>query len=164
MRLMLSALLWLLALLFVWISATMPFMLPAQAAKDRAYYERFKAAAIVIDREKRVPPEAVLSTFQTKQSYPFISVSTEVPFDCDSSFKKAPTDRIVLSFWRSEWTECYAHPSGRTTLGMTVQGYLKSGLAVQIVAYWLIAAGAAWGANRLGRKRGAPDDLASIGS
>jgi hypothetical protein len=51
----------------------MVFVLAAQAAEDRAYFEQFKAAAAYITQHGKVP-----------------------------------ADRFILSFWRGEWSECYA--------------------------------------------------------
>lgn len=149
MRMILSLSFALIAIALTIIGTMMPRMLPAQAARDRAYYETFKAAADSIRANGRLPAEEVLRRTQTLQSYPFIRSSLTIPSDCDRSFKTAPGDRLVLSFWRGEWTECYAHPSGRTTLPMSVRAYLLSGVGANLVVYWLLAAGAAWCAFRL---------------
>jgi hypothetical protein len=81
--------------------------------------------------------------------------------DCDPVFKQAASDRFVLSFWRGEWSECYGHPSGRTTLPLTVSDYLLSGLGVDLAIYWLIALAAGWGAIRLWR--GQPSPASNVG-
>lgn len=120
----------------------MPLTLPAQAAKDRAYYEQFKAAASYLDQHGRLPPDSI--------------ITTDPALDCDPSFTKAESDRFVLSFWRGEWSECYGHPSGRTTLPLTVSGYLRSGLGLELVTYWLIAIAAGWSAFRLWRAKPSP--------
>ena len=120
----------------------MPLTLPEQAAEDRAYYERFKAAASYLDQHGRLPSD--------------LTVTTEPALDCDPSFTKVESDRFVLSFWRGEWSECYAHPSGRTTLPLTVSGYLRNGLGLQLAIYWLIAIAAGWGAFRLWKGRPSP--------
>jgi hypothetical protein len=149
MRMIFCLLLGLIAIAFVLIGTTMPFMLPSQATKDRAYYQQFKAAAAHMDRNGRLLASEPGGWREKDGTGPLIQSSVKTPFDCDPSFKRAPADRLVLSFWRGEWTECYAYPSGRTTLPMSVGAYLLSGVGVNIAIYWLLAAGAAWGAIRL---------------
>jgi hypothetical protein len=154
-------LLGLVAAAFALIGTTMPLMLPAQAAKDRAYYEQFRAAAAYIDRNRKLPGKEALRRFEGATTGPSIwSSLNTTPFDCDSSFRKAATDRLVLSFWRGEWSECYAYPSGQTTLMMSVRAYLLSGVGINLLIYWFIAAIAAWGAIRLrtGRRGSASSD------
>ena len=150
MRTIFCLLLTLIAVGFALIGTTMPFMLSAQAATDRVYYEQFKTAAAYVSRNGNLPVDQALRKLQNTTNGPSIwsSLST-TPFDCDPSFKKAAADQLILSFWRGEWSECYAYPSGRTTLPMSVRGYLLSGLGVNLVIYWFIAIGAAWGAIRL---------------
>jgi hypothetical protein len=127
----------LLSAFFVFVGVAMLLTLPAQVAEDRAYYEQFKAAASYRDQHGRLPPDS--------------TVTTNPALDCEPSFAKAKSDRFVLSFWRGEWSECYAHPSGRTTLPANVWGYLRGGLGLNLVLSWLIAIAAAWGAFRLRR-------------
>lgn len=155
MRLILSLLLGLVAAGFALVGIAMPFHLPAQAADDRAYYEQFKTAAAYIDRSGKLPAGEELRRLESVTGPSIWASLSTTPLDCDPSFTKAPTDRIILSFWRGEWSECYAHPSGRTTLPGSVRAYLLSGLGVNLALYWLIAAGAAWGAIRL-RTRNRP--------
>jgi hypothetical protein len=148
MRIIYSLLLSLLAVAFGLIGTTMPFMLPSQAAKDRAYYQQFRAAAAHIDKTGQLPAIEFGGWRETAGTGVLITPSQAVPSDCDPSFKKAPADRLILSFWRGEWTECYAYPSGRTTLPMSVRAYLLSGVGTNLMIYWLLAIGAAWGAIR----------------
>ncbi|WP_374296245.1 hypothetical protein [Sphingomonas sp.] len=154
MRTILCLLLGIVAAAFALIGTTMPLMLPAQAAKDRAYYQQFRVAAAYIDRNGALPEGEALRRFEDATSGPSIwSSLNTTPLDCDPSFRKAPTDRLILSFWRGEWSECYAYPSGQTTLPMSVRAYLISGVGLNLVIYWLIAAVAAWGAIRLRPRR-----------
>jgi len=155
MRTILCLVLGLVAVFFAFLGGTMPLMLPSQAAKDRAYYQQFKTAAAYIDKNGKIPANELGSWRITGDAGLLILSSPEIPEDCDPSFKKAPADRLILSFWRGEWTECYAYPSGRTTLPMSTRAYLLSGLGMNLVIYWLLAAGAAWGAMRLRPRRGA---------
>lgn len=155
MRMIFCLLLGLIAVFFAFVGGTMPLMLPSQAAKDRAYYQQFKAAAAYVAKNGQLPASELGGWRNTGDAGPLIQSSLKIPGDCASSFKKAPADSLILSFWRGEWTECYAYPSGRTTLPMSVQAYLLSGLGINLVIYWLLAAGAAWGAIRLRPQRGA---------
>ena len=155
MRIFFCFLLGLVAVFFAFVGGTMPLMLPSQAAIDRAYYQKFKAAAAYIEKNGKLPATELGGWRNTGDAGLLILSSPQIPDDCDPSFKKAPADRLILSFWRGEWTECYAYPSGRTTLPMSVQAYLLSGVGMNVVIYWLLAAGAAWGAIRLRPRRGA---------
>lgn len=149
MRLILCLLLGLIAVFFAFVGGTMPFILPSQAARDRAYYQQFKVAAAYIDKNGNLPASELGGWRGPDSTSVLIRSSATIPEDCDPSFKKAAADRLILSFWRGEWTECYAYPSGRTTLPMSVRAYLISGLGFNLVIYWLLAAGAGWGAFRL---------------
>ena len=154
MRTILFLLLSLIAMGFALIGTAMPFHLPAQAAEDRTYYEQFRTAAAYIDRGGKLPAAEELRRLDSVTTGPSIGPSlTTTPLGCDSSFTKAPTDRLVLSFWRGEWSECYAYPSGRTTLPRSVKAYLLSGLGVDLAIYWLIATVAVWGAIRFRPRR-----------
>jgi hypothetical protein len=155
MRIVFCLLLGLVAVFFALIGGTMPLLLPSQAAEDRAYYQQFKVAAAYIDNNGQLPATEPGGWRDKRDVGPLIRSSAEIAKDCDPSFKKAPSDRLILSFWRGEWTECYAYPSGRTTLPMSVQAYLLSGVGMNLVIYWLLAAGAAWGAIGLRPRRGA---------
>ena len=139
---------------FTFVGGTMPLIPPSQAAKDRAYYQQFKIAAAYIDKNGQLPESEPGGWRNPVGDGPLIQSSPDISDDCDPAFKKAPADKRVLSFWRGEWTECYAYPSGRTTLPMSVEAYLFSGLGMNLIVYWLLAAVAAWGAIRLRPRRG----------
>ena len=149
MRVIFCILLGFIAVFFAIIGAAVPLMLPSQAAKDRAYYQQFRTAAAYIGKNGQLPENDLGGWRNTGGAGPLIQSSSKIPEDCDPSFKKAPADTVILSFWRGEWTECYAYPSGRTTLPMSVQAYLLSGTGMNLAIDWLLAAGAAWGAIRL---------------
>lgn len=155
MRTMFCLLLTLVAVVFAFLGGTMPLMLPLQAAKDRTYYYQFKAAAAYIDKHGKLPTNEMGGWQNAGDAGLLILPSPNIPDDCDPSFKKAPTDRLILSFWRGEWTECYAYPSGRTTLPMSVRAYLLSDIGVNLMIYWLIAVAAAWAAIRVRPRKGA---------
>ena len=154
MRTGISLLLWLVAFFFAFVGATIPLMLPSQAADDRAYYQQFRQAAAYVDSNGHLPTEAELRRRNVYLDGVTIWSSLAImPQGCDADFSGAKSDRFVLGFWRGEWFECYAHPSGRTTLPMSVAAYLASGLGYNLAIYWLIAIGAGWGAIRLRRAK-----------
>jgi hypothetical protein len=163
MRVISCILLSLIAAFFALVGGVIPLMLPSQAVKDRAYFQQFKAAAANIDKHGQLTATDLGGWSSTGQT-PFIQSSLETPSDCDSSFGKAPADTLVLSFWRGEWTECYAYPSGHTTLPMSVQAYLLSGVGMTVAVYWLLAMSAAWGAIRLRPRRSASASPSSNGT
>jgi len=141
-------------LFFVCIGLTIPAQLPSQAAKDRDYYSQFRQAAVYIDKHKKMPDSAVRATAVRRRVIlsiapnigPSLAISQS---DCLPDFEKSKTDHFILSFWRGEWSECYAYPSGRTTLHLSTKAYLLSGLGVEIAIYWLLAILSGWGAARL---------------
>ena len=149
MRMILCLLLGLVAAFFAFVGLAMTLVLPLQAEKDRAYYQQFKVATVHLDDKDHLPETELGGWRATPDARALIRSSSAVPGDCDPSFKKAAPDRVVLSFWRGERTECYAYPSGRTTLPMSVSGYLFSGLGMSLLLCWLLAASAALGAIRL---------------
>lgn len=149
MRMIWFTLMSLVAGLFAFIGSTMPFMLRSQAAEDQGYYDQFRTTAADIERNGEQPDVEILLKRDRGPNEVLILSAPTKPSDCDPSFEPAKSDRFVLWFWRGEWRECYAHPSGRTSLPLTVQAYLRAGLGRDLLIYWLIAAAAAWGAIRL---------------
>lgn len=131
----------------------MPLTLASQAARDRSYYQEFEQVAAYagryVQQNGQLPDDALLRHLDLHAADPMISSLTTSPMACDPNFKKAANDRFVLSFWRGEWSECYAYPSGRTTLPMSIDSYLLSSLGIELIGCWLIALIAAWGAVRL---------------
>ena len=147
-------LLCLVAFFFAFVGGTIPLTLPRQAAEDRAYYQQFRQAAAYVDRNGHLPTEAELRRRTVYLEGVTIWSSVAImPQGCDAEFFQAKSDRFVLGFWRGEWSECYAYPSGRTTLPMSVTAYLASGLGYDLAIYWLISIGAGWGAIRLRRAK-----------
>ena len=139
----------LVAVLSAYAGSGMPLMLPSQAAMDRAYYKDFESAASYINTHGKLPANDQDGLRGSGHADRVIRSTSDIPSDCDHSFVKAPNDRLVLSFWRGEWTECYAYPSGRTTLSTSVRSYVVS----KVVFWWLLAAGALWSAIHLRPRR-----------
>jgi hypothetical protein len=106
-----AGLLALIAIFFVLAGIAMPMMLPAQVAKNRTYYQQFEKAATYVNLYGRLPDAKVLNRWADEAGGPSIWHSLQgQPFECAPDFAKAPSDRFVLSFWRGEWSECYAYP------------------------------------------------------
>ena len=154
MRAVLLCLLIAITVIFAMLAIATPLMLRSQAADDRAYYQQFRQAAAYIDKNGHMPTPEQLRSMGWPPNSPVISLVVGWT-DCEAPFEKLKSDRFVLGFWRGEWSECYAYPSGKTTLPMSVRGYILSGLGRNIVLYGLIAGVAGWGAVRLikGKRR-----------
>jgi hypothetical protein len=156
MRAVLLGLLIATTVIFAMLAIATPLMLRTQAADDRAYYQQFRQAAAYIDKNGHMPTPEQLRSMGWPPNSPVTSLVVGSA-DCDAPFEKLKSDRFVLGFWRGEWSECYAYPSGKTTLPMSVRSYILSGLWRNIILYGLIAGVAGWGAIRLiKRKRRAP--------
>ena len=119
-----------------------------QSRINRIYYDEFKVAAEYVRRTGRVPERPLTQPTDGRSIYPLGLDGA----DCGPDFSKLASDRFVLSFWRGEWTECYAFPSGRTTLAMSVGAYMRSGFWQLFVGVWAMGIAALWGAIRLTRR------------
>jgi hypothetical protein len=114
--------------------------LPSWAAQDRVFYAWIKGVAAYHDRTGHLPPKYVQYGPGGSQEGPWIWVErcmsndTEVP-----DFKEASSDRYSLSFWEGDFWQCYSVPSGKTTMPMSVNGYLKSNAGREILIYETIA-------------------------
>lgn len=146
------------AMFFLLMAASLPSQLREQAKQDRAYYEQFhRAAAYAANyahgHKGRMPSDEELQKLgDTSDAGAIWGSLTTSGADCDS-FKKAPADQFTLWFWRGEWGECFAYPSGKTTLSLSSSAYFRSGLWVDWAAYWLIGITTAYLAVRLWRRR-----------
>ncbi|NIJ22230.1 hypothetical protein FHS95_003945 [Sphingomonas naasensis] len=133
------------------IGVFLPLDLASQAKTDRFYYAQFEQAAAHVERTGHLPGPAQLGVLEGRSISPLSMAAPQAASDCGSRFQTEASDRFVLSFWRGEWTECYAHPSGRTTLPMSAVAYLKEGAWQLFALLWIVAIGAIWGAIRLTR-------------
>jgi len=133
---------------FTLFTIEVPLMLPSQAADDRVYYNQFKQVAAFVDKTGHLPTPHQLLSWGWPSVNPAISVAVS-PAGCEGAFEKQESDRFVLSFWRGEWFECYAYPSGKTSLPMSVSAYLLSGLGFELGLSALVAGAAGYGALRL---------------
>jgi hypothetical protein len=158
-RILVSAFLGTVAAIFLLIAVALPFTLRSQAAQDRDYYRQFYEAAVYVDRyaaehQGRLPDDEIIRNLgdQGNARAIWFSLSTGGG-ECEGSFQKHSGDRFVLWFWRGEWGECFAYPSGKTTLPMSVSAYLRSGLGIEWAAWLLIAIAAGYGSVRIVRRK-----------
>ena len=86
MRTFFSLLLALVAMLSAAVGVIMPLTLPAQAARNREYYEHFKAAAAHIDKNGNLPANELGGWRNKGNTGPLIRASLKIPIDCDPSF------------------------------------------------------------------------------
>lgn len=142
------------AALLLMFSLSMPVSLVQQAAQDRAYlagFERAAAYASAYQRQHRqLPDDLALRQWASRQPGAFDSSLSIAATGCEEEgFAADKRDGFVLSFWRGEWSECYAAPSGRTTMGMSLAGYLYGGLGAQVLVSFLLGLLLAWAAWRI---------------
>ncbi|MES2989391.1 MAG: hypothetical protein V4808_15940 [Pseudomonadota bacterium] len=126
------------------------FLLPGQAAKDRQALTQLKVAAEYAMRfeaaNRRLPDSEQLQAWAKAQGIDMQSISTS-PLGCLNDFMKPRDDAVLVGYWAGEWAECYAAPSGATTLAPSVWALLMSGLALTLASYLaigLLAGLAAW--------------------
>lgn len=128
-----------LATFFLFLGIFMPFSLLDQAEDERRYLREFETVAAHADMVRRssghVVDDLELQQWAVGQQLQ-IGRSLLLSTDNCPGFAKGRGDRFEVSFWRGEWTECYAAPSGRTTLNPSLWALLKSGLAIDIAAHW----------------------------
>lgn len=145
MRRALIALLSLLAALCILVGVAVPVGLASQARQDRAYYKQFQRVsaytAAFAGQHGHLPPEATIAKaiILSPPMDELYALPPKAPSICDRTFQVAPGDRLVLWFWRGEWAECFAYPSGRTTLPMTFASYLSGNLGLPLLFVWLSA-------------------------
>ena len=143
MKRVITALLLLVAALCTLVGVAIPFGLATQARQDRAYYEQFRRAGAFVaafERQHGYPPAdaALGKAISLSPVDDLHSLPPTAPTLCDGSFRTTSRDRLVLWFWRGEWAECFAYPSGRTTLPMTVASYLHGNLGLLLLLDWLL--------------------------
>jgi hypothetical protein len=149
------------AILFFLLAATLPFQLQEQALEDRAYYQQFRQAAAYAERyaslnKGRIPDDVLQGPGDRSDAKGIWASLSLHGSNCGADFRHEPADRFTLSFWRGEWHECFAHPSGKTSLPMSLMGYLRGGLGWQWAVWWFVGMAAAYAACmflRMGQRR-----------
>jgi hypothetical protein len=142
-------------------------LLPIEAARNRAVYSVVEQYAQIVDAMPAAPRNAALH--DVTASFKGIRIWPSRPGVCDGGAFDAPSDRFDLGFFGNgpednfalSWWHCYAYPSGKTNLQLSVWDYLAGAAGWQVAAYALIAAIAAiagYAARSLGA-RGKPRSL-----
>jgi hypothetical protein len=136
------------AVFFLAIVVTGPLALSKQARASRDYLRQFQAAErevnVQLERTGKLPVD--LGKWATQMNFEYMADTLEVTTDarmCKDGFGMGPNDRYLLRFWRGEWEECYASPSGKNTLLLSTGELLRLGLWKDLALYWLIMLGAA---------------------
>jgi hypothetical protein len=131
------------------VSFALPLQLQSQAARDRVYYAQFREAAVFAasyanSHGGKMPSDEELQRLGNPSDGESIwATLSSSGGECTDDFRQSPNDRFTLWFWRGEWGECYAYPSGRTTLAMSLLGYLRSGLGAQLAVCLIVGIAAA---------------------
>ena len=129
-------------------AATMSGLLSSdQLAREREFSRNFRQTEAYVAayqaRQSRLPSESELQTWAAAKGVGLFTTNLTLNGCMNENFEKEKNDRFVISFWRGEWDDCYASPSGRTTL-LTLRDwglYLAAHLSVSVVLgflAWLI--------------------------
>ena len=152
LRVTASIILMIVAALLVIAPVGMLTMLPGQAARDRVLYQNFSEAAELAEQHARkngeLPDSDALRRLTGDGENTAFFIRASADGACEG-FEKAEDDRFVLIRWRGDWNECFAYPSGETTLGLSVRGYILQGFGLGLALYGLIALGSIWLIRRL---------------
>ncbi|MBO9711556.1 hypothetical protein [Sphingomonas sp.] len=143
-------------------------LLPIEAARNRAAHalaEQFAQSLAATHAE----PSAADPDHEPTTNIKGFHMWAFAPGGCDGVGVEAPSDRFAVGFWDNgsddpfdvTWWYCYAYPSGKTTLQLSVWDFLKGAAGSQIAWYALIAAIAAI-AGYCARSLGARDKPRSL--
>ncbi|HKY18688.1 MAG TPA: hypothetical protein VJL82_07115 [Rhizomicrobium sp.] len=95
-------------------------VVPGQLAREQEYARNFRQTeAYVVAYQAgqgHLPSEAELQVWAEGKGLGLFATNLTLRGCMNEFFKKEKGDRFVISFWRGEWDDCYASPSGRTTL------------------------------------------------
>lgn len=136
----------LLASLLLVASIGIALEVPSQVEKDKAYYREFqRVSAIVADYESengRLPDGDAFSRLASGTDMIGLFKSPAGRDRCDG-FMEADSDSFVLKSWRGDWFECFAYPSGRSTLAVSPKDIMFGwgsqvavGLVLCIAGFW----------------------------
>ena len=151
MRRVASIFVGLIGLLFLVVTLGIGSMLPAQIERDRAYYRNFESTAAYLaaysDEQGKLEHEAASKRLAERARTGGVDIWLAGPEGC-GDFKAAQSDSFVLEAWRGEWFECYAHPSGRSTLAISVWE-IVIGWGLQLLLLAAVSVAGFWGMRRL---------------
>jgi hypothetical protein len=129
-------------------AAVFLWLLPEDVARSQAIEAGFRSgdsfARAFRARHGRPPHQDEMRAWTRARNFPAEYSDMYLGEDAcgDESFRKGDTDEYILVVWRGEWFECFASPSGATTLRTSVAEHLADRSA--ILAF-LAAFGAALG-------------------
>ena len=120
--------------------------LPSQIEKDKAHYQDFQRVAALVagyaGEHGKLPDEVTFSRLADGTSIIGPFVSPAGLNRCDG-FTEADSDSFVLMSWRGDWFECFAYPSGRSTLAISARemivgwgSQLAMGAALSVAGFW----------------------------
>jgi hypothetical protein len=138
----------------------LPFSIGDQIAKDRAYDQQFRRAAAYAGAYAgrtggRFPSDDSLRALGGDVDHRAIWQTLRIAKTGCPGLADDPADQFVLTFQRDEEEECFAYPSGASTLPMTFGNYVRSGWGVLwlglVLLALLSAVGARWLSSRTSR-------------
>lgn len=156
-RILLSALLRIVAAALLLITCATPFFLREDVEENREIVSTFEAAAAYAHAHQaargRLPTGDELRRWGEGQELGWSASSLSIGGEgCgQEGFVAAPGDRFVLSVWRGEWFECFASPSGRHSLPMSVGAYLTGPVGMSLLFYLALALALGWAGWTVGR-------------
>ncbi|WP_298172323.1 hypothetical protein [Novosphingobium sp.] len=131
-----------LALGFALIAASVPFTAQRSVEAHQIALADLKSAAIFANsfraRIGTNPPDDAMRRWAATEGRSDVAASIGIDGDqsgnvfrvgCaqETSFHPAATDRFVLSYWNGDFFDCFAYPSGRTTLLTSWQSVMSDG-------------------------------------
>ena len=138
------------ALVFLLLALTSPVALVSQANEDATSLQELRIAerqiAVYAKRTGELPTDEALQAWASKRGLTVALSLSTAPLGCLKDFQKPINDSFIVGYWAGEWSECYASPSGATTLRPTVASLLASGLGWDIAVYLLIGLILGWAA------------------
>lgn len=143
------------AAMLLMFSLMTPLLLRQQVAEDRVHLAEFERAAAYAEayrqQHRQLPDDLTLRRWaESQRPGGFASSLSIAATGCtEEGFAVDKRDSFVLSAWRGEWSECYAAPSGRTTMPLSVAGYLRTWLGAQLLVSLLLGLCLAYGAWRI---------------
>lgn len=121
-------------------------LLPIQAARNRATYAVVERYAHKLVETSSLPKNTDVDDAFTSTT-DGMRIWSSLPGGCHDTAFEASSDRFALGFWENGkedrfgaiWWQCYAYPSGKTTMSLSVTDYLRSAAGQQVAAYFLLA-------------------------
>lgn len=121
-------------------------LLPSEAAKSRAVYRVVDRYAHQLAQVHQLPRNEQVDD-SSASKFEGVRVWPSSPGGCRDVPVGTSSDRFEVGFWQngaddrfgSKWWHCYAYPSRKTTLQLSVWDYLRSDAGQQVAAYAIVA-------------------------